>query len=145
MSVINITVMVHDWVFPGSLTSARLEILHRPKITSVTSGNQTQNPLSQIRYDNLIRPWQIHFWLFFIVFNNFLVSWLSYQYYWFIYHNTNQSVVMLTPQPWVSSRVAITTILKVFGMTRPGIESMTSQTDRRHLFWCVNKVLFRVI
>ena len=46
--------------------------------------------------------------------------------YWSIYPDTNQSDVMLTPQPWALRRVAITTILKVFGMTWQGIESMTS-------------------
>ena len=28
------------------------------------------------------------------------VSWVSYKYYWSIYRDTSQSVVMLTTQPW---------------------------------------------
>ena len=42
------------------------------------------------------------------------ISWVSYQYYWSIYPDNSQSVVMLTMQPWAPMRAAITTILKVF-------------------------------
>ena len=50
------------------------------------------------------------------------VYWVSYQYYWSIYLDTSQSVVILTQQPWTPRRAAIITSFKVFGMTRPGIE-----------------------
>ena len=43
-------------------------------------------------------------------------SWVSYQYYWSIYPDTSQSVVMLAPQPRAPKK-AIPTIFKVFGMT----------------------------
>ena len=59
------------------------------------------------------------------------VSWISYQYYWSNYPDTSQSVVMLTPQPWVPRRAAISTTFTVFGMTRPGIEPATSRTRGR--------------
>ena len=48
------------------------------------------------------------------------VSWISYQYYWSIYPDTNQSVIMLAPQPWAPRKTAITTISKVFVMIRQG-------------------------
>ena len=54
------------------------------------------------------------------------ISWVSYQYYWSIYPDTSQSVTMLTPQPWAPRKAAITTILKVFGMTQSGIKPVTS-------------------
>ena len=53
---------------------------------------------------------------------------IGYQYYWSIYPDTSQSVVMLTPQPWAPRREAITTIIKVFGMTRSGIKRTASRT-----------------
>ena len=57
------------------------------------------------------------------------VSWVSYQYYRSIYPDTNQSVVMLSLQPWAPRMVATTTIFKVFGMTWPG--KPTSWTLRK--------------
>ena len=42
------------------------------------------------------------------------VSWVNIQYYRSMYPDTSQSVVMLTPQHWVSRMAAITTILKSF-------------------------------
>ena len=54
------------------------------------------------------------------------VSWISYQYYLSIYHDTGKSVVMLSQQPWALRTAAITTICKAFGMTRLGIEPTTS-------------------
>ena len=41
------------------------------------------------------------------------VSWVSYQWYWYIYPDISQSVVKLTPQPCAPRRAAITTIFKV--------------------------------
>ena len=49
-------------------------------------------------------------------------SWVRYQFWRSFYPDTSKSVVMLTPQPWTPRRAAITTIFKVFDMTRQWIK-----------------------
>ena len=57
--------------------------------------------------------------------NNSLKSYILFVYITnntsFIFRKTDASVVMLTPQPWASRRKSMTTILKVFSMSRPGL------------------------
>ena len=51
--------------------------------------------------------------------------WLIYQYSWSFYPNTSESV---PHNPERQGGKPISTIFKVFGMTRPGIEPATSRT-----------------
>ena len=52
------------------------------------------------------------FYACFVISRRFLGK-LAEQYYWFIYPDTSQSVVMLIPQPCAPRRAAIATMFKV--------------------------------
>ena len=58
------------------------------------------------------------------------VSWVRYRYFWSIYPDTSQSVVRLNPATQSAKEGSrnITATVKVFGMTRPGIEPATSRS-----------------
>ena len=55
-------------------------------------------------------------------------SWVIYQYYWFIYPDISESVVMLN-HTTQGCKAIITTIFKVFGKTRRTLYLYTTEAD----------------
>ena len=70
---------------------------------------------------------------------NFLAGYIPYQGLvpgWSSYTDTNESVVLLSLYSWAPRREAITTIFKVFGITRPGKRTWDLPYHRQMLYHC---------